>query len=98
MGEGDKMSPQITQQALLELVQKDLQAHAKTISELTLEAAEMKTWIAVRDERDKHILEQISNVNKKLDNLTSIGRYLLLAFFASIIAAAVTFVVERLSS
>lgn len=85
----------------VELLRRDLSAQAKTISALiedqrkTTEILnEIRTDRAVRAERDKNINDRFDRLEDNLEDLKSIGKWLLLTAGSTFVAALVTFVVK----
>ncbi len=65
-------------------VEMDLQAHAKTLSELTLQLAEVKEDVAVITVENKYR-------DEKLNGITSLGRTVLIAVITLFIGAVFAF-------
>lgn len=55
---------------------------------------EMRIDKARRDEQRTALDARLNRIEKRLDDFASIGRWFLVAFFASLITAVVTFVVK----
>ncbi len=79
-----------------DLMQRDLEAHAKTISEFTTSIAEIKKEIAIReveDDLNKEFLEKrLTAIEKRLDRINNLGWWLLAAFGGSFITLLANFV------
>lgn len=75
----------------LELIRKDHTLLASSVSVLTTEVGVLKVDKAVEAERDKHLQERLTRIEKSIESLHGIGRWLLMAFFGAIIAGLVTF-------
>lgn len=53
----------------------------------------IERWIAVREERDKYIAQRFDRVEKRLDGIASLGKWVLGAIGSSFVAALVGFIV-----
>ncbi len=100
----------------LDLIEKDLQAHAKSITEMVQEMARTREDTsdevrALREEikeltsainsdnrvsalEKQHQEERMRRIEARLDNLYSLGKWALLAFFGALLTALVTFIVR----
>lgn len=89
----------------LELVQRDLKDHARSLTELTVAIMEMKKTLTefvvdkavakVEHQSDEEALERrLSRIEKALARIHTLGWWLLGTFGASIIIAAANFVLK----
>lgn len=78
----------------IDLLRKDHTQLASNVSAVMVEMGAMRTERAVEAERDKYLRERLERIEKRLDSLFDIGKWALLAFFGSLIAALVTFIVK----
>ena len=76
----------------LELVERDLQSHAKTITELTNRMVDYEKDQAVKEVEDEFLEKRIEANEKKLDAVYRLGWWTLTTFGAVFIAAAANFV------
>lgn len=85
----------------LQLLRYDLSNQAKSISALVVELREqgevlrdLETDKAVRALDRKNLDDRMARMEKRIDDLAAIGKWILLAFAASFITAAVSFIVK----
>lgn len=85
----------------LALVRHDLSNQAKTLSELVLAQRATNDTIhtlltdqAVRKLDRENLQEKIDKIEKRLDNLVGIGRWVLIAFMTYFITSAAAFIVK----
>ncbi|KQT52238.1 MULTISPECIES: hypothetical protein [unclassified Aureimonas] len=82
----------------VERLRKDHTQLAATISVLTTEVGGIKTEKAIEKavgvEREKNLDERLERIEKSLEGLYGLGKWMLLAFFGTLIAAVVTFMVK----
>jgi hypothetical protein len=83
------------------LLRYDLSNQAKTLSEIVINQRaaneaihELHTDRAVRAVDRQNLDERIKRIEKRMDELVGIGRWILLAFAASFVAAVGTFIVN----
>lgn len=83
------------------LIRSDLVAHAKTltayaerIAELENFRQDMKVDLATRNERATMTSYHITEINKKLDSIYSLGKWLLLSFGLIIVTAISQFILR----
>lgn len=82
-------------------IRHDLESHASTLGRLVDWRTEdqkwfnkFDTWIAVRIERDEQVDERFNRLEKRLDSIASLGRWILGALGSSLVTAVVAFVVS----
>lgn len=82
-------------------LERDVRDHAKTISEViqtlgrtTDRIVQMETREAVQAERAKHVDERFDRIERRLDGIASLGRWVLAAFGGTFVAAVATFIVS----
>lgn len=82
----------------IERLRKDHTQLAATISVMTTEVGSIKTEKAIEKavavEREKNLDERLERIEKSLEGLYGLGKWMLLAFFGALIAAVVTFMVK----
>lgn len=85
----------------LEQLHRDLIAHAGSISNIVenqrnmqLVIDEMKLDRAVRVERDRNLNDRLDRIEKSIDSVYTLGKWLLAAIGAAFLTAFVTFVVN----
>lgn len=85
----------------LQLLRHDLSNQARTISEIVVNQREtlkvvheLQTDKAVRAVDRKNLDDRLARIEKRVDDLAGIGKWILLAFAASFITAVVSFVVK----
>lgn len=91
----------MTEEDSIRLLRHDLSNQAKTLSEIiTFQRAtqesihELRTDQAVRALDRKNLDDRIARMEKRMDDLVGIGKWILLAFAASFITVVVTFIVN----
>lgn len=85
----------------IQLLRDDVKSHARILTELVNEQRLVKEWIAdnktdkaVRAERDVHLHARLDRIEERIDGLVSIGKWILLSFGATFIAAVATFIIR----
>lgn len=79
----------------------DVKSHARILTELVKEQRLVKEYIsdnrtdkAVRAERDVHLHARLDRIEERINGLVSVGKWILLSFGASFIAAIATFIIK----
>ena len=75
----------------LDLLVNDVQAHARSLTELTKALAELDKKEAVRDLRDEHLDERLAQIGGRIDGIYRLGWWILAAFGTSAIALVANF-------
>lgn len=78
----------------IDLLLSDISNHAKTLSVLTDTVRGLEIGRARDEERDKRYEDDLEWLASRVENIYSIGRWALTAFFGVLIAAIVTFIVN----
>lgn len=78
----------------IDLLRKDHTALAASVSVLTTEIGSLKTEKAVDAERDRNLRERLDRIEKNIEGLYGLGKWMLIAFGTSLMAAIVTFIVK----
>lgn len=88
-------------QDTLDLLRMDVSSHAKTLTALIEDQRDMKnilsqmqTAVAVRVTEDRFLNERLDRIEKSIDGLQSIGKWILAAFATVFIAAMANFILE----
>jgi hypothetical protein len=76
----------------LDLVERDVQAHAKTLSELTMHMSGYDRDKAVQEVKDEYLEERLSRIEKSINAVYRLGWWVLAAFGGSFIALVANFV------
>jgi hypothetical protein len=76
----------------LDLVERDVQSHARTITELTKALAEVDKKEAVRDLRDEHLDEHLESIGARIDGIYRLGWWILAAFGTSAVGLMANFI------
>ncbi|MBN9033316.1 MAG: hypothetical protein BGO05_05555 [Rhizobiales bacterium 63-7] len=79
-----------------DLIERDLQSHAKTITEFTTSIAELKKEVAikgVRDElKDEYLEERLGKIEERLNGINRLGWWILAAFGGTFITVLANFI------
>jgi hypothetical protein len=78
----------------IDQIERDVMAHAKTISEFTRTLIEIEKRDAVEQEAKKHLDERLDRIEGSIRALHSLGKWILAAFGSGIVGAFVTFIVN----
>jgi len=76
----------------IDLLVNDVQAHARTISEIVKSIAEINTRDAVDAETKKHLNERLDRIEKSIGAVYRMGLWVLCAFGAAAISLIVNFI------
>lgn len=81
-----------------EQLNRDVQSHARIITELTNEIGKVKTTQekndALRDMRDEYLDERLDRIEASIKSVYSLGKWVLVAFGTVLVSAVATFVVR----
>jgi hypothetical protein len=75
-----------------DLIERDLQSHAKTIIELTMRMPDYEKDQAVREVKDEHLEERFERIEDRVQAIYKLGLWILAAFGGSFIALVANFV------
>jgi hypothetical protein len=75
-----------------DLIERDLQSHAKTITELTMRMSDYEKDKAVREVKDEHLEERFERIEDRVQAIYKLGLWILAAFGGSFIALVANFV------
>ena len=79
-----------------DLMQRDLESHAKTISEFTTSIADLKKEFAIKEVEDElkdaYLEKRLDAIEKRLDRINNLGWWLLAAFGGTFITILANFV------
>jgi hypothetical protein len=73
-------------------LERDVQAHAKTITEFTVAITELKTDAAIQEVKDGHTAERLTRIETSINNVYRLGWWVLAAFGGSFIALVANFI------
>lgn len=75
-----------------DLIERDLQSHAKTITELTMRMSDYEKDKAVREVKDEYLDERFERLEDRVQAIYKLGIWILAAFGGSFIALVANFV------
>jgi hypothetical protein len=75
-----------------DLIERDLQSHAKTITELTMRMSDYEKDKAVREVKDEHLEERFERIEDRVQAIYRLGLWILAAFGGSFVALVANFV------
>lgn len=87
----DSESPQVLARRL-DMLERNVSDHAKTITAVVHDVSELKTKNAVDDERERSRDEWRSRTEKRLDGIYRLGWWVLTTFGAILVAMVAQFV------
>jgi len=76
----------------VDLLQNDVQSHARTITELTTRMVGYETKLAVNEVKDEFLEERLDRIEKSINRVHNLGWWLLAAFGGSFVALVANFV------
>ena len=75
-----------------DLLERDVQSHAKTITELTKRMVEYEKAMAVQEVEDEFLEKRLTAIEKSIGRVYNLGWWILAAFGGSFIALVANFV------
>ncbi len=76
----------------IDLVERDVQSHAKTITEFTAVITQIKTDAAIQEVKDGYTNERLTRIELRLNAVYRLGWWLFAAFGSSFVALVANFV------
>jgi hypothetical protein len=76
----------------VDIIERDVLNHAKTIGELVDKMGEYDTEAAVREVRDEFLEKRLIGIESRLDSINRLGWWVLAAFGTSAIALFTNFI------
>lgn len=75
----------------IDMIVSDVQAHAKTLSEITISLIDLKTKNAVEVEAKRYLNERLERIEKSIAAIYRLGWWVLAAFGAATISLVANF-------